>query len=87
MGETGEDLMNNNDIRHKIGRRIKDLRAVRGISQEDFANQIGLSRSYFGEVETGKRNVAVINLEKIVQGLGVSFEEFFNDADLFADNK
>lgn len=84
MGETGEDLMNNNDIRHKIGRRIKDLRAVRGISQEDFANQIGLSRSYFGEVETGKRNVAVINLEKIVQGLGVSFEEFF-DADLFAD--
>lgn len=86
MGETGEDLMNNNDIRHKIGRRIKDLRAVRGISQEDFANQIGLSRSYFGEVETGKRNVAVINLEKIVQGLGVSFEEFF-DAELFADNK
>ena len=76
--------MNNNDIRHKIGRRIKDLRAVRGISQEDFANQIGLSRSYFGEVETGKRNVAVINLEKIVQGLGVSFEEFF-DAELFAD--
>lgn len=75
--------MGNYDIRSKIGLRIKELRAERDVSQEDFANLIGMSRSYFGEIETGKRNVAVINLEKIVKGLGVTFEEFF-DSDLFS---
>ncbi|MBC2888370.1 helix-turn-helix domain-containing protein [Gordonibacter massiliensis (ex Traore et al. 2017)] len=75
--------MGNYDIRSKIGLRIKELRAERDVSQEDFANFIGMSRSYFGEIETGKRNVAVINLEKIVKGLGVTFEEFF-DSDLFS---
>lgn len=70
------------DIRNKIGLRIKELRLERDISQEDFANLIGMSRSYFGEVETGKRNVAVINLEKIAGGLGMTLREFF-DSDLF----
>ena len=75
--------MGNYDIRSKIGLRIKELRAERDVSQEDFANFIGMSRSYFGEIETGKRNVAVINLEKIVKGLGLTFEEFF-ESDLFS---
>ena len=69
-------------IRSEIGLRIKELRSERTISQEDFANMIGMSRSYFGEVETGKRNVSVVNLERIIVGLGVTFEEFFA-SDLF----
>lgn len=78
--------MNNHDIRSKIGLRIKELRAEHMISQEEFANLIGMSRSYFGEVETGKRNVAVINLEKIAMGLGVTLGEFF-DSDVFGDRQ
>lgn len=69
--------MSTYDIRIKIGLRIKELRMERDLSQEEFANHINMSRSYFGEVETGKRNVAVLNLDKIVSGLGVSLEEFF----------
>ena len=76
--------MSNYDIRNKVGLRIKELRMERGLSQEDFSNLIDMSRSYFGEVETGKRNVAVVNLEKIVLGLGVTLEEFF-DSDLFGN--
>ncbi|HIW75453.1 MULTISPECIES: helix-turn-helix domain-containing protein [Gordonibacter] len=72
------------DIRCKIGLRIKELRMDQGLSQEAFANLIGMSRSYFGEVETGRRNVAAINLEKIVKGLGITLEEFFH-SDLFID--
>lgn len=41
--------MHDYDIRSKIGLRIKELRAERGVSQEEFANLIGMSRSYFGE--------------------------------------
>lgn len=78
--------MNNYDIRSKIGLRIKELRAETESSQETFANLIGMSRSYFGEIETGKRNVAIINLEKIACGLGVTLAEFF-DSDIFADGQ
>ena len=76
--------MHDYDIRSKIGLRIKELRAERGVSQEEFAHLIGMSRSYFGEVETGKRNVAAVNLEKITKGLGVSLAEFF-DSEFFGE--
>lgn len=66
------------DIRMKIGLRIKELRAKKGVSQERFAYDIGMARTYFAEVETGKRNVSMINLEKIAQGLDVSLKQFFN---------
>ena len=85
MGGKGErGGMSDYDIRSKIGLRIKELRAERGVSQEKFANLIGMSRSYFGEVETGKRNVAAVNLEKIAKGLGVSLAEFF-DSEFFGE--
>lgn len=71
------------DIRMKIGLRVKELRAERGISQERFAYDIGMARTYFAEVETGKRNVSAINLEKIACGLNVSLKQFF-DSDYFA---
>lgn len=49
MGGKGErGGMSDYDIRSKIGLRIKELRAERGVSQEEFANLIGMSRSYFG---------------------------------------
>ena len=85
MGGKGErGGMSDYDIRSTIGLRIKELRAERGVSQEEFANLIGMSRSYFVEVETGKRNVAAVNLEKITKGLGVSLAEFF-DSEFFGE--
>ncbi|MFR5829391.1 MAG: helix-turn-helix domain-containing protein, partial [Adlercreutzia equolifaciens] len=38
--------------------------------------------TYFAEVETGKRNISIENIERIARGLGVSLREFF-DSDLF----
>lgn len=67
-----------NDICTSVGLRIKELRDETGLSQESFANSIGMARSYFAEVETGKRNVSIINLKKIAEGLGVSLERFFS---------
>ena len=66
------------DIKMKTGLRIKELRSKTGLSQESFAWGIGMARTYFAEVETGKRNVSIVNLERIAEGLGVSLEEFFN---------
>lgn len=70
------------NIQMKIGLRIKELRAELGMSQETFANSIDMSRTYFAEVEVGKRNISAINLERISCGLGVTLRTFF-DSELF----
>lgn len=70
------------DPKMRVGLRIKELRAGLGLSQEAFAYSIEMSRTYFAEVETGKRNVSIENIERIAGGLGVSLREFF-DSGLF----
>lgn len=64
-------------IRTKIGNRIKKLRAKNGLSQEKLANICELDRTYIASVEKGKRNISIINLEKIVNSLNISLKEFF----------
>lgn len=64
-------------ITKKIGDRIRELRAETGLSQEKFAAKIEMDRTYFAGVELGKRNVAIVNLEKIAKGLGVTLSELF----------
>lgn len=64
-------------ITKKVGNRIRELRAKTGLSQEKFASKIEMDRTYFAGVELGKRNIAIVNLEKIANGLGVTLSEFF----------
>ena len=64
-------------IKIEIGQRIKQLRLETGLSQEKFALSIGMDRTYFASVENGKRNISIVNLEKIINGLNTSFSNFF----------
>lgn len=67
------------DINNKIGDRIRDLRKTKNISQEALANIAEVDRTYMTGVETGKRNVTVKILEKIIVALDTDFATFFND--------
>lgn len=60
-----------------LGKRIRELRLNTGLSQEKFALKIGMDRTYFASVESGKRNVSIRNLKKIADGLGVSLSVLF----------
>ena len=60
-----------------LGKRIRELRAERGYSQESFAAEVGLDRSYMGSVERGERNVAALNLIRIARALQVQIGELF----------
>ena len=64
-------------ITEKIGNRIRELRKESGLSQEKFAAKIGMDRTYFASVELGKRNISIVNLEKIADGLDISLAELF----------
>lgn len=66
------------DVRVQIGLRIKELRAEADLSQDELAYSIDMARSYLAEIETGKRNVSIQNLERIANGLGITLDEFFD---------
>lgn len=50
-----------------------------GLSQEKFALKIGMDRTYYASVESGKRNISLQNIEKIAKGFGVSISQLFCD--------
>lgn len=64
-------------IKIEVGNRIKKLRKELGLSQEKLANNCELDRTYIASVENGKRNISIVNLEKIAIALNVSLEKFF----------
>ena len=64
-------------ITQNLGNRIRELRNKTGLSQEKFALKIGIDRTYFASIESGKRNVAIRNIKKIADGLGVTLSELF----------
>ena len=66
-------------ITKDLGNRIRELRQKTGLSQEKFALKIEMDRTYFASVEAGKRNIAIVNIKKIADGLGVSLSELFKD--------
>ena len=67
------------EIQKTIGLRILELRNTTGLSQEKFALKIEMDRTYLASVESGKRNISIVNLEKIIKGLNITFAEFFEN--------
>lgn len=65
-------------ITEDLGKRIRELRQQTGLSQEKFALKIGMDRTYFASVEAGRRNIAIVNIKKIANGLGVTLSELFD---------
>ena len=67
------------DIKVAVGKRIRELRNIIGVSQEEFADMVGLDRTYITSVECGKRNISIVNIQKIAEGLKVSLSELFKE--------
>ena len=64
-------------IQRLFGNRVRELRVQTGLSQEKFALSIGMDRTYYSSVESGKRNISLCNIKKIADGLGVPVSELF----------
>jgi len=59
----------------KIGKKIKEMRKLKGFSQEGFAAKAGLGRTYYGRIERGEQNISIQNLIQIALTLGVEVGE------------
>ena len=59
------------DLQRTVGQSLRALRQARGLSQEAFAEMLGVHRTYMGGLERGERNLTLRSLERIAQSIGV----------------
>lgn len=68
-------------ILQKVGEKLRKLRTSQGLGQEKLALEAEIDRTYLTGIEQGKRNPSLKTLEKILNALGVSFQQFFKEID------
>ncbi len=66
------------DIRMRFGRRLRELRLERGWSQETLANLADIDRTYIPGIESGKRNVSIVIIEKLASVFNQPISELLN---------
>jgi transcriptional regulator with XRE-family HTH domain len=58
-------------LQHTVGRNLRAHRQQQGLSQEEFAEVLGVHRTYMGGIERGERNLTLKSLERIAERIGV----------------
>jgi transcriptional regulator with XRE-family HTH domain len=64
-----------------FGQLVRRHRKALGYSQEAFGDACEIDRSYMGGIERGEHNLALVNILKIVNALGIQPSEFFKGLD------
>jgi transcriptional regulator with XRE-family HTH domain len=65
-------------LQERFGKRVRELRLIRGFSQEELAHRAAMHRTYLGGIERGERNPSLKNIEAIAVALNVTLSELFS---------
>jgi transcriptional regulator with XRE-family HTH domain len=57
------------EFQKRLGARIRQMRLKQGFSQESFADECAIHRTYMGAIERGERNVTIGTLRAIARAL------------------
>ena len=60
-----------------FGRRVKELRIERDLTQSELAEKVGLSNNFIGMVERGERNTSVDKIFKLAKAFNIKLAQFF----------
>ncbi|MBR1425746.1 helix-turn-helix transcriptional regulator [bacterium] len=61
----------------RFGKRLREIRKQRKLTQEELAERIDLSTNFVGMVERGQRNTTIANVFKMSKALGIKLSKFF----------
>lgn len=67
------------DIQRQVGERVRHLRRLRGLTQEELAEASGLNRAHLGEIERGEVDVTIVTLQRIGRGLRLRVSTLVKD--------
>ena len=67
-----------------VGRNLRRYRKERGLSQEAFADHVGVHRTYMGAVERGERNLTLQTVEKMADFLNLDPRELLTEPEEMA---
>ena len=71
------------EIRVAYGRAVRAIRQDKKISQEELGDLCGLHRTYISDIELGKRNVSLENIDKTAHALQVKKSELFIEVEQY----
>lgn len=66
------------EILIKFGAKVRAVRKMKGLSQEQLAFKADLHRTYIGMIERAEKNITLINIEKIANALDIELSEIFS---------
>lgn len=69
--------MKKNKILIDFGDKVREIRKLKGLSQENLSFEADLHRTYIGMIERAEKNITLINIQKIAKALGVDIKELF----------
>jgi len=64
-----------------FGQAVRRLRIARGLSQERLAEDVGIHRTYIGDVERGLRNLGLLNVDRIATALGTDLADLMSEVE------
>jgi transcriptional regulator with XRE-family HTH domain len=62
----------------KFGKKIREVRVKRGLSQEALADIANVHRTYIGMVERAEKNITLLNIQKLAKALKIDIRELFD---------
>jgi transcriptional regulator with XRE-family HTH domain len=71
--------MLNSEVSVKIGERLKRLRMINSLTQEELASRADLTKGYISQLENDATSPSIATLKDIIDVFGVSMQEFFSE--------
>jgi transcriptional regulator with XRE-family HTH domain len=69
------------ELKVRVGKALRRRRESLNISQEDFSEKVEMHRTYYSQIERGKKDLRIGTLAKICSALGITITELFNDVE------
>ena len=70
--------MDDKEFLKKIGLKLKVIRSLRGMSQDEIVNKLDIDKSYYSKVERGLTNPTLLYMKNLAEILDVNLEDLLN---------